>query len=72
MSANSIIINSYNCRSVKNSLNDVVNLCNKSHTVLLQEHWLPKQELSYLENIHKYFIVFNSSPVDLSAWHTSW
>ena len=57
-------MSSYNCRSVKNSLRDVVALCDKSDIVFLQEHWLPIQNLSYLNSIHPDFISIGSSPVD--------
>ena len=63
---NNLIINSYNCRSVKNSLADVRCLCDRSSIVLLQEHWIPQQELEFFNNVHKDFISFSSSPVDLS------
>ena len=57
---------SYNCRSVRNSLNDVQKLCDKNDIVMLQEHWLPKQDLSFLNSIHNDFIAYSSSPVDLT------
>ena len=63
---NNLKIVSYNCRSVKNSLLDVSKLCELYDIILLQEHWLPKQELSYLNKINDNFISLGSSPVDLS------
>ena len=58
---------SYNCRSIKNSRLDVSKLCELYDIVILQEHWLPKQELSYLNEIDENFISISSSPVDLSS-----
>ena len=62
-----ISLTSYNCRSLKNSLIDIRNLCNNNDIILLQEHWIPQQELSYINTISNNFIAFSSSPVDLSA-----
>ena len=57
-------ISSFNCRSVKNSLRDVLVLCDMSDIIFLQEHWLPVQNLSYLNSIHPDFVSIGSSPVD--------
>ena len=56
---------SYNCRSVKNSQRDVIELCNKNDLIFIQEHWLPLQDLGYLNSLHTDFYSFSSSPLDL-------
>ena len=53
----------YNCRSVKSSISDGCSLCDRNDIVLLQEHWIPRQELSYFNPIHVDFISYSSSPV---------
>ena len=62
-----IRIVSYNCRSVKNSVDEIRQLCNKSDFVLLQEHWLLPNDLGYLNNIHHDFIAYGSSAVDMES-----
>ena len=57
---------SFNCKSIKNSICDVIKLCDNNDIIFIQEHWLPLQDLSYLGNIHKDFTFIASSPVDLS------
>ncbi len=57
---------SFNCRSVKNSNYDVINLCNKCDIVCLQEHWLLPNELNILNNINTEFISHGYSSVNIS------
>ena len=64
--AETFVISSYNCRSIKKSILDVQNICMISDIVFLQEHWLPTQELDYLNNVSTSFCSISSSPVDLS------
>ena len=57
----------FNCRSVKNCLPDVMNLCRSHDLVLLQEHWLLPHELSLLNSIHPEFLSTGLSAVDVSS-----
>jgi exonuclease III len=57
---------SFNCRSVKSSIDEVYQLCASHSFVFLQEHWLLPNELSMLSAIHPDFIAFSHSSVDLS------
>lgn len=43
-----------------------VESCDMHHVVLLQEHWLPKQDLCVLKSVHRDFDAVGSSPMDLS------
>ena len=58
---------SYNCRSFKNSLPSVNNLCCQHDIVLLQEHWLIPNDLHLLNNAHVDFMSVGLSAVDLSS-----
>ena len=58
---------SFNCRSVRNSMHDVVHLCNTHDFVLLQEHWLIAQDLPLLNSIHPDFLSYGLSAVDVST-----
>ena len=62
-----LVLCSFNCRSVKNSLFDINNLCNSSDLVMLQEHWLLPNELEQLNNIHPDFYGTGSSAVNISS-----
>jgi len=57
---------SFNCRSVKSSVEEICMLCGVSDLVLLQEHWLLPHELCYLSNIHPDFLAIGLSAIDLS------
>ena len=57
-------LKSYNCRSLKNSLNSIRLICETSDLVFLQETWLAKFELSVLHNIHAEFIGYGVSAFD--------
>ena len=48
-------IASYNCRSIKSSIDVVKQLCKKNDFVLLQEHWLLPGELGFLTNIDRVY-----------------
>ena len=52
---NNLRICTYNCRSLKSSLNTIKDLCLKCDVILLQETWLVDQELSFLKTIHADF-----------------
>ena len=67
MANNNLNFSSFNCRSVKNSLVDVKNLCDSADFVLLQEHWLLPNELDILNHIHPDFYGTGLSAVDISS-----
>ena len=67
MANNNLNLSSFNCRSVKNSLVDVKNLCDSADFVLLQEHWLLPNELDILNHIHPDFYGTGLSAVDISS-----
>jgi len=58
---------SFNCRSVKNSLTDVCNLCSMHDIVLLQEHWLLPFDFGFLSDINDAFLAFGLSAVDIGS-----
>jgi len=64
--SNSLSICTFNCRSIKSSVTEVVDLCNKFDIICLQEHWLLPNEISYLSNIHPDFLAVGHSAVNLS------
>ena len=61
---NQLRISSFNCRGLKNSVNDIVELCNTSDILLLQEIWLCNDELSLLNEYHADFHGKGVSPVN--------
>ena len=63
----SLRVASYNSRSVKNSIKDVIGLCDEHDIVCLQEHWLLPSELVLLSNIHNDFYSISSSAVDITS-----
>ena len=65
-SINDLRICSYNCRSIKNSMHDVLRLCKSHDIICLQEHWLLPTELGFLSNIHKDFYGTGCSAVDIT------
>lgn len=58
---------SFNCRSVKNCIPVIAQLCNTHDIVLLQEHWLLPHDLPLLSNIHPDFYSHALSAVDLAS-----
>jgi len=60
----SVNVVSYNCRSLKNSVQVVKDLCKTSDIVLLQEHWLLPQDLHLLSELDDDFLAFGTSPVN--------
>ena len=52
---------SYNCRSIKSSIDEVRNLCSFNDIVFLQETWLCPDEIDLLQSIHKDFISVGTS-----------
>lgn len=57
---------SFNCRSIRNSLIEVQQLCMRHDIVLLQEHWLLPHDLQFLSQVHCDFLAFGTSAVDIS------
>lgn len=58
---------SFNCKSVKRSINGIRELCKNSHIVALQETWLLPSDLSYLNSIHDEFGCTGTSAVDTAT-----
>ena len=52
------IICTFNCHSIKSSLNELSELCEHSDLVLLQEHWLLPFEIGCLNTVHKDFFIY--------------
>ena len=67
MMADNLNVTSFNCQGVKNILPSIVDLCNKSHIVFLQETWLSPYELNILNDVHDKFTSFSLSSVDTSG-----
>jgi exonuclease III len=65
--ANIVRFASYNCRSVKNTIEYVRHLCNGHDIIFVQEHWLMPTELVFLDSIHNDFISYSSSAVDTES-----
>ena len=59
-------IATFNCRSVKTSVDEVRKLCDDNDIVCLQEHWLLPNELHILSTIHPEFVANGISAVDIS------
>ena len=64
MNSNKVIDNklalkiaSYNCRSFKNSVADIVKLCDTHDIVCFQEYWLLPNELHNLNSVHSDFMI---------------
>lgn len=66
MNRTNFVISTFNCRSVKSSVTEVRQLCDRSDIVVLQEHWLLPYELDLLSSIHSDFLYHGQSAVDLS------
>ena len=56
----------YNCRSMKNSIHDIRELCRSHDLVLLQEHWLLPFELSLLNCVCDDFMATGVSAVNVT------
>ena len=52
---------SFNCEGIKSSIESIKCLCVNNDFILLQEHWLYKDELSLLRNLHEDFDGFGIS-----------
>ncbi|CAH2211487.1 jg18287 [Pararge aegeria aegeria] len=58
---------SFNCKSIKRSLQCVRDLCEKAEIIALQETWLLPHDLNIVQGIHSNFECAAISSVDLSA-----
>lgn len=58
---------SFNCKSVKRSVDGIRELCKTCHIIGLQETWLLPEEIPYLGTIHTGFGYTGISAVDTSA-----
>ena len=59
-----IKVTTYNCQGLKNSLQDVSDLCQQYDIIFLQETWLFNFELHILSNISHDFEGFGVSSID--------
>ena len=64
---NTVRFVSYNCRSIKNSINDVKLLCLSNDIICLQEHWLLPFELNFLSTISDDFYAYGASSVIINS-----
>ena len=62
---NKLTLCSFNCRSVKSSVNEIIDLCLKCDVICLQEHWLLPNELDFLSSINNDFLATGYSAVAL-------
>ena len=59
--ASNLIVTSFNCQGAKNILPNIVELCDKSHIVFLQETWLSPYDLNMFSDVHAKFNSFSIS-----------
>ena len=62
----SLRVASFNCHGVRSSLIELRALLDRVDILLLQEHWLSKQQLHELKSIHMDFDSYGASPMDFS------
>ena len=67
MAESKLRIATFNCRSIKSSIGSVKSLCDSNDIIMLQEHWLLPDELSYLSAVDTNFVAFGSSAVDITT-----
>jgi exonuclease III len=58
---------SFNCKSVKRSIDGIRELCKACDVIALQETWLLPSDLSYLDSIHEDFSYTGTSAVDTTT-----
>jgi endonuclease/exonuclease/phosphatase family metal-dependent hydrolase len=56
----------FNCRSVKSSVDEVKQSCDSCDIVMLQEHWLMPHELGMLSRVHPEFLSVAKSAVNVT------
>ena len=56
----------FNCRSVKSSVDEIKQLCDSYGIIMLQEHWLLPYELSMLSMLHPEFLAVSKSAVNIT------
>lgn len=61
----SFTIVSFNCKNVKTSVPEIIDLCKSSDIIMLQETWLAKDEFPFLDSIHADFLSFGTSAMNL-------
>ena len=63
----SLSVCSFNCRSAKNCIPVLQQLCANCDILLLQEHWLLPFDLDLLNTVHCEFYSYGLSAIDLSS-----
>ena len=56
----------YNCYNIKNSIQDICDLCNSYDLIFLQKIWLFQHDLPLLSNICNDFEGFGTTAMDIS------
>lgn len=56
----------FNCRSVKTSVDEVRQLCDSCDIVMIQEHWLLPHDLGMLSMVHPEFLAVAKSSVNVT------
>jgi len=64
---NNLAMVTFNCRSIKNSMDEIRRLCDTHDFILIQEHWLLPYELNLLNNIHPDFLSHGLSAIDVTS-----
>lgn len=67
MASSNLRLCTFNCRSLKSSVNEVNRLCYDHDVIFVQEHWLMPFELNMLSSVHTDFHGFGLSAVDTSV-----
>src|SRR5208282_4022629 len=67
MASSSLRLCTFNCRSLKSSLDEIKQLCNDHDIIFIQEHWLLPFELDILSSVHSDFHGVGLSAVDTSV-----
>ena len=57
-------IASYNCHGAVSSLPEIRELCEISHIVCIQEHWLYGEDLKNFHSLHKDYTGTGVSPIN--------
>ena len=65
LNSRSLRLCSFNCRSVKSSVNEIRELCSHSDIVCVQEHWLLPSEINFLSGISDDFLAVGQSAVNI-------